>query len=412
MDASDIYNNSLVNKNSLDFIEFPQIKWFNAYRDEHLINRRSDLLEFTKDCLLFKDTKPFYKQISNGCKLCGAGFWSCLFITGRCNANCFYCPTSQNHDDLPSTQGLNFESAAAYAEYVNYFKFKGVAFSGGEPFLVYDRVIEFIKKLRKKCSPDLYIWLYTNGKLVDEIKLKKLASLGLNEIRFDIGATNFTLDKVKMAKGIIENVTIEIPAIPEELERMKKLLPEMIKAGVSNLNLHQLRLTKYNAPKLLKRDYTYVADERPIVLESEIMALELIKYAKDSDLEIGINYCSFNFKHRFQKAGFRSQIANGLAEDAEIINPNGFVRNLKGHNLNYERITVTDFDNLNGLTLALGHKKYSVKRDYMMANTELTAVELSDVEALISNGEKLIPKDEFLYKIWKMEHIENKLHKF
>ncbi|MGZ2369413.1 radical SAM protein [Ancylomarina sp. YFZ004] len=412
MEASEIYDNDLVNRNCKDFIEFPQIKWFNAYRDEQLISRRSDLLEFIKESMLFKGTKPFYNQISKGCKLCGAGFWSCLFITGKCNANCFYCPTSQTHDDLPTTQGLSFESAAAYAEYVNHFKFKGVGFSGGEPFLVYDRVVEFLKKLRKKCSPDLYVWIYTNGILVDQVKLKKLASLGLNEIRFDIGATDFSLDKVRMAKGIIENVTIEIPAIPEELERMKLLLPEMIKAGVTNLNLHQLRLTKYNAPKLLKRDYTYVADERPLVLESEIMALELIKYAADSHLKIGINYCSFNFKHRFQKAGFRSQIANALAEDSEIINSNGFVRNLNGHQLNYERITVTDFDNRNGLTLDLEHKKYSIKRDAIMKNIELTLPQLSEVEILISEGDKQIPKDEFLYEIWRMEHIENKLRKF
>jgi len=132
----------------------------------------NELLEFSKESMLFKDTKPFYRQISKGCKLCGAGFWSCLFITGKCNANCFYCPTSQTNDDLPTTQGLSFESASAYAEYVNYFKFKGVGFSGGEPFLVFDRVVEFLKKLRKKCAPDLYVWLYTNGILVDEIKLK------------------------------------------------------------------------------------------------------------------------------------------------------------------------------------------------------------------------------------------------
>jgi len=412
MEASDIYNNDLVNRNRLDFIEFPQIKWFNAYRDEQLVSRRSDLLELTKESLLFKDTKPFYKQISKGCKLCGAGFWSCLFITGKCNANCFYCPTSQTHDGLPTSQGLSFQSASAYAEYVNHFKFKGVGFSGGEPFLVYDRLVEFLKKLRKKCAPGLYVWLYTNGILVDKVKLKKVASLGLNEIRFDIGATDFSLDKVRMAKGIIDNVTIEIPAIPEELERMKLLLPEMIKAGVCNLNLHQLRLTKYNVPKLLKRDYTYVADERPLVLESEIMALELLKYANDSHLEIGINYCSFNFKHRFQKAGFRSQIANALADDSEIINTNGFVRNLNGDQLNYERITVTDFDSLSDLTLDLEYKKYSIKRDLIMENTKLTPNQLLEVKTLIREGEKQIPKDEFLYRIWRMEHIENKLRKF
>ena len=70
----------------------------------------------------------------------------------------------------------------------------------------------------------------------------------------------------------------------------------MIKAGVTNLNLHQLRLTKYNAPKLLKHNYTYIHAEQPIVLESELAALEILDFARSENLKIGINYCSFFFK--------------------------------------------------------------------------------------------------------------------
>ncbi len=50
----------------------------------------------------------------------------------------------------------------------------------------------------------------------------------------------------------------------------------MIKAGVSNLNLHQLRLTKHNAEKLAKRNYTFIPAEQPIVLESELAALDIL----------------------------------------------------------------------------------------------------------------------------------------
>ena len=58
--------------------------------------------------------------------------------------------------------------------------------------------------------------MYTNGILADVSKFRKLAAAGLNEIRFDIGATTYGLDKVKLAKGILPNVTIEIPAVPEQ----------------------------------------------------------------------------------------------------------------------------------------------------------------------------------------------------
>ncbi len=75
--------------------------------------------------------------------------------------------------------------------------------------------------------------MYTNGILADETKLKALADENLNEIRFDIGATGFSLDKVKLAKGIIPNITIEIPSIPEEKDRIIAMLPQMIEAGVT-----------------------------------------------------------------------------------------------------------------------------------------------------------------------------------
>lgn len=95
-------------------------------------------------------------------------------------------------------------------------------------------------------------------------------------------------------------------------EKIIELIPKMIKAGVTNLNLHQLRLTPYNAPKLLQRPYTYIPAERPIVLESELAALEIIDRAQKNSCDIGINYCSFFFKNRFQKAGYKKMLAHKL----------------------------------------------------------------------------------------------------
>ena len=59
-------------------------------------------------------------------------------------------------------------------------------------------------------------------------------------MRFNISARKYDLKAVKMAAGIIDTVTVEIPAIPEDYEILKKCLPRMKAIGVAHLNLHQL----------------------------------------------------------------------------------------------------------------------------------------------------------------------------
>jgi hypothetical protein len=126
--------NALINKNKSDFAGWPQINWLNPYNSETFLKQRDGLLKKIESSL-FKNTKPYYDHISRGCEICGSGEWSCLFINGKCNANCFYSPAPQIVDEVPSTQGINFEYPANYANYVDYFNFKVVSFSGGEPML-------------------------------------------------------------------------------------------------------------------------------------------------------------------------------------------------------------------------------------------------------------------------------------
>lgn len=414
MDSFNLYLNELVNKNKASFSEYSNIKWLNPYSALKAENKRASFTKNLENNWLFKDTKPYYKQISNGCKLCGSGTWSCLFITGKCNAGCFYCPTSQLIDEVPSSQNLHFETPKAYAEYISYFNFKGVSFSGGEPLLFFDRTLEYLIEIRKTCSPDIYIWMYTNGILADEEKFRKLADAGLNEVRFDIGATNYKLDKIRYAKGIIPNITVEIPAVPEEKEKIKKMLPELIEAGVTNLNLHQLRLTKHNAPKLLKRNYTYIHAEQPVVLESELAALEILDFANTQNLNIGINYCSFFFKNRFQKAGFRKQISNCLAESNEIITEKGFIRELNKESISYKTITISDEEKrmANASVLQLQHKSYYFKKETVLNPILFNKKLAPEFKGILNSEPNKIPEDPALFKIWQMEYIEKGLREY
>ncbi|MBI9069219.1 MAG: radical SAM protein [Salinivirgaceae bacterium] len=412
MEAYHTFLNGLVNSNKKEYSGEFALNWVNRYLVEAMQQKRNELC--TEVSWLFKKTKPYYKSISQGCQICGEGKWSCLFISNKCNANCFYCPTSQDEDALPSTQNLTFETPEAYAEYINFFNFKGVSFSGGEPFLYFDRTLSYLKALRKVCSPDLYIWIYTNGILVTDEKLKQLSDLGLNEIRFDIGATNYNISSLKTAAKYIEHVTVEVPAVPEERDTLLALLPELIKAGVTHINLHQMRLTKYNFIKFAKRDYTYIPAERPLVLESEICALELMQYAQENKLPIGINYCSFHFKNRFQKAGYRKMILEKLMINNEIITDNGFIRVLNDHDLHYERLILSDFveNALNVTELLIGSKKYQTNR---MASSETWQLDTEGLKSVNDQFEDLlavIPKDERGFKIWQHEQIEEGLREY
>jgi pyruvate formate-lyase activating enzyme-like uncharacterized protein len=98
--------------------------------------------------------------------------------------------------------------------------------------------------------------------------------------------------------------------------------------GVTRLNLHQLRLTSYNAERLLQHAYTYLHGEQPTVLESDLAAFELMAFVVKQGLPMGVNYCNFQFKNRFQKAGFRRKMATRLAEAKEEITGNGFLRRI------------------------------------------------------------------------------------
>ena len=271
-------------------------------------------------------TKIHHGPLSPGCQQCAALAWSCLFISGRCNGRCFYCPAPQNMDDPPMSGSVPFHRAQDYADYVRLFGFGGASVSGGEPFLDFDKSLAFVQALRRTCDPALHIWLYTNGILVTQDKLEKLAAAGLNEIRFDIGATGYDLKSACQAAGIVATVTVEIPAVPEEGARLEAMLPELTAAGVSHLNLHQLRLTPHNARHLLERDYTYIHGPKVTVLESELCALRLVACAAERKLDLAVNYCSFVYKHRFQAAASRKRFGAILLENGEILTENGFIR--------------------------------------------------------------------------------------
>lgn len=273
-------------------------------------------------------TKLDCRDLSPGCRICAAGRWSCLFVNGRCNARCFFCPTEQEHVAIAETSGVRFEDPREYVEYVATFGYEGVGLSGGEPLLTPDRTLAFARAVKRRLGAGVYLWLYTNGILATEDALRQVADAGVDEVRFDLAATGYRLDAVTRACALVPRVTVEIPAVPEDEETVAALLPRLRDAGVRHLNLHQLRLTPHNREKLVRRGYAFVPGPRVTVLGSELTALRLLRRALETGVGLPVNYCSFIYKSAYQKAGAGLRQAPFMAEPYERVTATGAIRRL------------------------------------------------------------------------------------
>ncbi len=288
----------------------------------------------------FHESKADITNLSKGCLLCGEGQWSCLFINNLCNGRCFYCPAQQTDIARPETNTLIFDEPHDYVEYIRKFGFKGVSISGGEPLITFGKSLSFVKAVKDAFGNEVYVWLYTNGILLTSEKVEELRNAGLDEMRFDIGATGYLTDKIKLAVGKIPVVTVEIPAVPQEEEVLKQKIRELKEIGVNHLNLHQMRLTPHNFHQLIEHDYTYLHGEKVTVLESELTALRLMKYNLDEKINLPINYCSFVYKNRHQKSANRKKHAPLVAKPWEEVTENGYIRNFYAEILPEKRDSV------------------------------------------------------------------------
>jgi pyruvate formate-lyase activating enzyme-like uncharacterized protein len=307
---------------TLTFIDAEQAGEAEKIRDEILGAVAGDVIWG------FNHTKLNCQNLSNGCRLCGEGAWSCLFINGICNARCFYCPTEQPSKSEPMTNGISFDTPRDYVDYLRLFEFRGASISGGEPLLTFQRTFRYVSEIKKALGDSIYLWLYTNGILADRENLTMLKAAGLDEIRFDLSASRYQLDKIEIAVDIFPEVTVEIPAIPEDEILLQTVIQRIHRLGVAHLNLHQLRCTPYNRKNLVGRGYTFLHGPKVTVLESELCALRTIRFVDENNIGLPVNYCSFVYKHRYQGAGLRRRLAPFYSKPYETMTEAGMIRKL------------------------------------------------------------------------------------
>ncbi|SQC02920.1 radical SAM domain-containing protein [Clostridium tetanomorphum] len=177
---------------------------------EEAIDYRNNILMSEIRGLKTLDNRTFFvgneSKFSKGCRFCllGTGL-SAIRKTNKCNIECKFC---YNYGDLknipPIGEGMwEIGGTKFYEKDIDLLlsihkKPTGISYVYLEPFMEIEKYYSVIKKFS---DAKIHQHLYTNGILARSETLKALGEAGLDEIRFNLGASNCS-DKV------IENIGI------------------------------------------------------------------------------------------------------------------------------------------------------------------------------------------------------------
>jgi pyruvate formate-lyase activating enzyme-like uncharacterized protein len=271
-----------------------------------------------KGAVIRNDDKSIYtNRISPSCVACRTGSdSSTFFISLKCHRDCFYCfnPNQESYEYFREhTRDVVEELGEMHASGQ---RLKHIALTGGEPLLYKDETYRFFEHTRE-AYPNSHTRLYTSGDHIDQLTLEELQKSGLKEIRFSIRMHDLakghrtTYNNIALAREYIPNVMVEMPVLPNTLDEMKGVLIELDQLGIFGINLlefcfpfNNVETFRENGYKVKARpfrvlyDYWY-AGGLPVA-GSETVCLELIEFALDAGLKLGVHYCSLENKHTGQ----------------------------------------------------------------------------------------------------------------
>lgn len=260
------------------------------------------------------DKSIVVNHISPACAACQTGLGTAtFFISLKCHRNCFFC-FNPNQENYAEFQNQKRDCRRELEEiYRSGARLEHIALTGGEPLLHRAETIDFFNYAREK-FPHAYTRLYTSGDHLDDEWLTALQRARLDEIRFSIrmydsdAARRHTYDRIALAKAYIPNVMVEMPVLPGTLEEMKQVLTQLDALGVFGINLLEFCFPLNNAE--IYRDKGYRIRHRPYrvfynysyagglpIAQSELECLDLVEFALDQKLKLGVHYCSLENKH-------------------------------------------------------------------------------------------------------------------
>lgn len=243
-------------------------------------------------------------KFSPGCRSCllGTGL-SAIRKTNKCNLECKFCYNYGELDDIaPIGEGLwGIGGTKFYEQDLDLLlkiqdKPTGIAYVYLEPFMEIEKYYSVIKKFNQA---KIYQHLYTNGTLATEETLKALGEAGLNEIRFNLGASNCAdkvIDNIAIAKKYINNVGIETPMTPEFFETFFKKKQAILATKVDFINCAELHLNANNIDNYYGANMYMARHGYISPIWSRELTLQFMRIAIDEQWNLIVHDCSNHTK--------------------------------------------------------------------------------------------------------------------
>jgi len=218
------------------------------------------------------------EKLSPGCRACKDNKWTVVFIGNACNCKCYFCPQTHAKPVLGSKADNNGIVFTSYdSDYFLHLLIRiknaaakksllAIGYGGGEPLLYIERIKQYAREITALNS-GLYQYVYTNGKLVTKSIIQELREVGIQEVRFNLAATDFSqgiINKMERARKIIPFLTIEIPVLKDTVQKLRKNIERFIDIGVDQICLSEVIINSHNE-RYFKDEPCYSA--APISLE-------------------------------------------------------------------------------------------------------------------------------------------------
>jgi len=281
-----------------------------------------------------------------GCQHCVEGGKMVLFITGKCDMGCYYCPVSleKKGKDVIYANELKTSEKRAILEEAESMNATGTGITGGDPLMNVERTVNAIRMLKDHFGEDHHIHLYTAT--FDLEKVKTVAEAGLDEIRFHPPVKMWTRMGETGLKEIVESVNIdvgiEVPALPDYRDELQEMVDYVKDLGIKFINLNELEFSESNWNMMNSHSYDLVDELSSAVYGSEQTALHII----DLYPNVPILFCSSTFKDGVQLRNRLIRKAEKTAKEYDVITEDGTILRgvLYGDLKSAVKILMEDYD--------------------------------------------------------------------
>jgi uncharacterized protein len=276
----------------------------------------------------------YIEPLPPACKMCAEGCKMVVLITGLCPSNCYYCPLSSEKigkdrvfaDEWELKDEDETEILIREAELIDAC---GAGITGGDPLMVPERTIRYIRILKESFGSNFHIHLYTSG-LKNIETVKKIVDVGLDEIRFHPAPVfwskmndSLVSKNIEKVLGYDLDVALEIPVIPGMGKEIFSLIEWASTKNLVWVNLNELEFSETNQQKLVDRGFESENDFSSHVRGSEKCAYDVLEKCSKRELDIGVHYCSCSFKDAVQLRSRIKRRAENIVKSYEIISDDG-----------------------------------------------------------------------------------------